>query len=134
MQRRKLTRRTFALVAMLAALLVGGLAMSVVAFGQSTDTTPLSDYTSTTPTLPETTPTSDYTSTVPTLTQETTPEETTETQVTDPVTTSGTTPAPRTTETPKRLAFTGYDPMLVGGLGVALMLGAVVLQRRRRIL
>ena len=127
MQRRHLSRRTFAIVSTLAALLIAGLAMSVVAFGQSTTTTPLSDYTSTTPTL------NDYTSTTPTLpeTTETTPADT---QVTEPTTTSGTTAVPTatTSKTPERLAFTGYDPLLVGGIGIVLMLGAVALQRRRR--
>jgi carbohydrate-binding DOMON domain-containing protein len=102
-----------------AALLVAGLAMSVVAFGQGTDTTPLSEYTSTTPTL-----------TQPTQTAEPTQTETTEslpTQTSEPTSTTST-PAPA----PEELAFTGYDPLIAAGLGVALMLGAVALQRRRR--
>ena len=96
--------------------------MSVVAFGQ-TDTTPLSEYTSTTPTLTQ--PTQE-----PTQTAEPTQTETTEslpTQTSEPTSTTST-PAPE----PEELAFTGYDPLIAAGLGVALMLGAVALQRRRR--
>jgi len=122
MRLRSLTRRATVITVVSAALLVAGLAMSVVAFGQ-TDTTPLSEYTSTTPTLTQ--PTQE-----PTQTAEPTQTETTEslpTQTSEPTSTTST-PAPA----PEELAFTGYDPLIAAGLGVLLMLGAVVLQRRRR--
>ena len=119
---RSFTRRSIVITVVSAALLVAGLAMSVVAFGQGTDTTPLSEYTSTTPTLTQ--PTQE-----PTQTAEPTQTETTEslpTQTSEPTSTTST-PAPE----PEELAFTGYDPLIAAGLGVALMLGAVALQRRR---
>ena len=122
MRLRSLTRRATVITVVSAALLVAGLAMSVVAFGQ-TDTTPLSEYTSTTPTLTQ--PTQE-----PTQTAEPTQTETTEslpTQTSEPTSTTST-PAPA----PEELAFTGYDPLIAAGLGVLLMLGAVGLQRRRR--
>ena len=107
---RSITRRSIVITVVSSALLVAGLAMSVVAFGQ-TDTTPLSEYTSTTPTLTQ--PTQE-----PTQTAEPTQTETTEslpTEEAEPAPTSTTsTPAPE----PEELAFTGYDPLIAAGLGV----------------
>lgn len=107
----------------------------------------------TTPTTTE--PLGDYTQTTPTETLETT--ETTETQtettptpddsgVADDSTGGGgnageepssgaapePAPAPTAAEQPSTLAYTGFDAVAVVVLGLALMGGAVVLQRRRR--
>jgi len=47
-------------------------------------------------------------------------------------TTGSTAVAAATGTTPQQLAFTGAEPVIVGGLGLLLMGAALVLQRRRR--
>jgi LPXTG-motif cell wall-anchored protein len=126
-----------------------GLSLSVVAFGQSTTTTPLGNYTSTVPT--STTP-GDYTQTVPTATTpaqvQTTPTTTTSTPSAQnnsattpqseaaPQTATGTSPnvaAAPTGTTPKALAFTGFNPLPLLIVGLLLVgAGAFVQLRRRR--
>jgi len=137
--RQSLTRRTLSAIALVASIVVASLTLSVAAFAQDTTTTdPVSPYTptSTTPTveptvdtLPETTETNPPpppTSTVkPTVTSDAVPPPPTAA----PAPTATTAAQPNTP--PKRLAFTGYDPLIVGFAGLALMLGAVALQRRR---
>jgi LPXTG-motif cell wall-anchored protein len=139
--------RLMTVVATAVAFGVLGLSLSVVAFGQSTTTQPLGDYTSTVPT--STTP-GDYTSTVPTATTpapapvqtETAPSSGTSTPTTPPKaeaapqTAKGTSPnvaAAPTGTTPKALAFTGFDPLPLLAVGLLLVgAGAFVQLRRRR--
>jgi len=119
-------------VALSLSIAIAGLTLSAVAYAQD----PTSPYTDTQPTIPPTTPNP------PTATEEPTTDTLPPppTATTDPTTTNdqtAPTPAPvadtaATPNTPpKRLAFTGYDPLIVGLAGVVLMLGAVALQRRR---
>ena len=44
----------------------------------------------------------------------------------------GTQPSKATGRAPTKLAFTGGEPILIGGFGVALMLTGVALHERRR--
>jgi LPXTG-motif cell wall-anchored protein len=136
--------RMLTVVATAVAFGVLGLSLSVVAFGQSTTTQPLGDYTSTVPTS---TQPGDYTSTVPTATTpapaqtQTAPSvgnttETTPTSQAAPETATGTSPnvstAPTGT-TPKALAFTGFSPLPLLIVGLLLVgAGAFVQLRRRR--
>jgi hypothetical protein len=147
---KRLSRHT--VVVLLVALLtsMGGMTLAVVAFGQSaTDpdaNVPTGDYTGTTPssttllspytTTPTTTPTST------TLTQaSTTPTTATTNGTTNPVRKHGTTTVPSgggnlpsraTRSGPTHLAFTGGEPIYVGFAGLGLMLGGLMLHRRRR--
>jgi len=146
---KRLSRHT--VVVLLVALLssLGGMTVAVVAFGQGAGdpdaTVPTGDYTGTTP---STAPLSSYTSTTPATTPATTPTTTpTDTQSSDTVTTKserkhgtsttvpsggGDIPSRATRNGPTHLAFTGGEPIYVGFLGVALMLGGLTLHRRRR--
>jgi hypothetical protein len=144
---KRLSRHT--VVVLLVALLssMGGMTLAVVAFGQSgadpDATVPAGDYTGTTPaTTPlspyATTPTTTPTSTTPTKTTATTP---TTTHSTNPERKHGSTTVPHgsgnlpsraTRNGPTHLAFTGGEPIYVAFLGVALMLGGLMLHRRRR--
>lgn len=121
-----LARKTFSALVLALSIALAGLTLSSVATAQD----PTSPYTNTTPTTQPT--------------QETIPETTNEqpppTSEPEPTVTSGkVTPPPRANTAvqptpntpPKRLAFTGYDPLIVGFAGVMLMLGAVAMQRRR---
>jgi hypothetical protein len=135
---KRLSRHT--VVALLVALLssVGGLTLAVVAFGQSDGTTtPLSPY-ATTPTT--TTPTTTPAATTPTKTS-TTPSEATTTNGNNPERKHGRTvpsnnggppPSRATRKGPSHLAFTGGEPIYVGFFGAALMVGGLMLHRRRR--
>ena len=141
---KRLSRHT--VVVLLIALLssVGGLTLAVVAFGQGDGTTvPTSGYT-TTPLSPyATTPTTSTTpvTTTPTKTS-TTPSEATTTNGTNPERKHGTSPVPTdnsgpppsrsTGKGPSHLAFTGGEPIYVGIFGAALMVGGLMLHRRRR--
>jgi hypothetical protein len=142
-------------VVLLVALLssVGGLTLAVVAFGQSdgtlspyattpTSTTPATTPTSTTPvtTPTSTTPVTTPTATTPTKTS-TTPSEATTTNGTNPERKHGTTvpsnnggppPSQATRKGPSHLAFTGGEPMYIGLFGAVLMVGGLMLHRRRR--
>ena len=149
MDRKSKRTRLLTIVATAVAFGVLGLSLSVVAFGQSTTTQPLGDYTSTVPTG---TQPGDYTSTVPTATTpapapsttQTAPSvgnqtSTTPTSQAAPQTATGTSPnvaaAPSTTSgtTPKALAFTGFDPLPLLAIGLLLVgTGAFVQLRRRR--
>jgi hypothetical protein len=122
-------------------------------------TVPLGDYTGTTPTTstaplsgyttPTTTPTTTVQTTATTPTTPTTPA----TQTTEATTTTGgtkgatahgrntvtmpsggggTVPSKATGRAPTKLAFTGGEPILIGGFGAALMLTGVALHERRR--
>ncbi len=138
---KRLSRHT--VVALFVALLssVGGLTLAVVAFGQGDGSTvPLSPY-ATTPTA--TTPTATTpVATVPTRTS-TTPSEATTTNGANPVRKHGTEPptpvdnggpppSRATREGPSHLAFTGSEPIYVGFFGAALIVGGLMLHRRRR--
>jgi hypothetical protein len=136
-----LSRHT--VVVLLIALLssAGGLTLAVVAFGQG-DPAPLSSYETTpTTTAPSTTPvTTTPASTTPTKTS-TTPSEATTTNGTNPERKHGTTvpsdnggppPSRATRKGPSHLAFTGGEPIYVGFFGAALMVGGLMLHRRRR--
>jgi hypothetical protein len=152
---KRLSRHTVVVIVVALLACVGGMSLAVVAFGQSsgnpdagvpagdfTGTTPASGYTSTVPTT--TTPLSTYTSTTPT-----TPTQTTQTTTTPSPTkaqsnnghkdvkSSDSTPTPpvpsrATRPGPTHLAFTGGEPLLIGGAGMLLMLGGLTLQARRR--
>jgi hypothetical protein len=123
---------TVTLVSIAASL--GGMGVAVVASGQTNDqasdyTVPLGDYTTTTPGTVPTTPT------VPAVTSQGTPSE----DDVAPTTTSGGaptgssgTPSTATRRGPSHLAFTGAEPLLIGGAGVAFMLFGFTLNRRRR--
>jgi hypothetical protein len=134
---KRLSRHT--VVVLVVALLssVGGLTLAVVAFGQSGTTPPsstLSPY-ATTPTA--TTPVS----TTPTKTS-TTPTEATTTngnnperthgRVKAPVSHGGLPPSRATRNGPTHLAFTGGEPIYVALFGATLMVGGLMLHRRRR--
>jgi hypothetical protein len=121
----------------------GGLTLAVVAFGQG-DAAPLSPYATTpTTTTPSTTPvTTTPASTTPTKTS-TTPSEATTTNGTNPERKHGTSPpvpsdnsgpppSRATREGPSHLAFTGGEPIYIGFFGAALMVGGLMLHRRRR--
>ncbi|MEA2304540.1 MAG: hypothetical protein QOH43_1820 [Solirubrobacteraceae bacterium] len=147
--------RLTTVVATAVAFGVLGLSLSVVAFGQSTTTTPLGDYTqtvptSTTPTTPTTTTPGDYTQTVPTTTTPAATPTTPSSSTPSADNSSGTTPqsqaAPETAAgaspnvaaaptgtTPDQLAFTGFDPLPLLVVGLLLVgTGAFVQFRRRR--
>jgi hypothetical protein len=156
---KRLSRHTVVVIVVALLSCVGGMSLAVVAFGQSTGNpdagVPAGDFTGTTPA-----PTSGYTSTVPTTTTplstytSTTPTTTTPAQTTPTETTTGqsgsghkdvgsggsssggsptpSVPSRATRPGPTHLAFTGGEPLLIGGAGVALMLGGLTLQARRR--
>jgi hypothetical protein len=139
----------------LAAVLAVLLAAPAAALGQDptpTTTEPLGDYTQTTPTQTiqtETTPASTQTTPTETTTDDSGVAEDTSSGGGGGTTGSGSgspsaapTPAPSaapqpstataTTAQPSRLAFTGFEAWAVFAVGLSLMGGAVVLQRRRR--
>jgi hypothetical protein len=154
--KRLLSRRMAVALLVLTTSVLGGLSVAVVAFGQdpsSTDpdaTVPLGDYTGTTPaTGTSTAPVSSYTT--PATTPSTnTVESVPPTSTTEGTTTGGTKPArahgkkavtvhgsgslpsQATGRAPTKLAFTGGEPILIGGFGAALMLTGVALHERRR--
>jgi hypothetical protein len=130
---KRLSRHT--VVVLLVALVssAGGLTLAVVAFGQSDGS--LSPY-ATTSTTTSTTPAA----TTPTKTS-TTPSEATTTNGANPERKHGTTvpsnnggppPSRATRKGPSHLAFTGGEPIYVGFFGAALMVGGLMLHRRRR--
>jgi hypothetical protein len=142
---KRLSRHT--VVVLLVALLssAGGLTLAVVAFGQSDGTT-LSPYATTPTTAPPTTPASTTpasttpASTTPTKTS-TTPSEATTTNGANPERKHGKTvpsnnggppPSRATRKGPSHLAFTGGEPIYVGFFGASLMVGGLMLHRRRR--
>jgi hypothetical protein len=99
-----------------------------------TTTTPLSGYTNTSAT---TTPSS--TVTAPSSTAEQTPTQSNSSGSGEPSTTHGKTPVATpsqpsraTRNGPTHLAFTGADPLLLGGAGAGLMLAGLGLHLRRR--
>lgn len=152
--KRLLSRHMVVALLVLTTSVLGGLSVAVVAFGQGTSTdpdatVPVGDYTGTTPTAQTSTaPVSGYTTptTTPTTTVVTTPTSTTEATTTTggtkparahgrkdvTVTGGGTIPARATGRAPTKLAFTGGEPILIGGFGIALMLTGVALHERRR--
>jgi hypothetical protein len=156
---KRLSRHTVVVIVVALLACVGGMALSVVAFGQAGGdpdaTVPLGDYTATTPTT--TTPLSGYTTTTPTnpatTPVTTTPAETTPTSgqsttgtsnptsSSGPSSTTGHQPVPSSSPSvpsrvtrrgPTRLAFTGGEPLIIGGAGLAVMLAGLTLQARRR--
>ncbi len=129
---KRLSRHT--VVVLLIALLssVGGLTLAVVAFGQGDSTTQLSPY-ATTPasTTPAATTPTKTSTTEATTTNGTNPErEHGKAKV--PVANSGPPPSRATRRGPSHLAFTGGEPIYVGFFGAALMVGGLMLHRRRR--
>jgi hypothetical protein len=154
--KRLLSRHAAVALLVLLTSTLGGLSLAVVAFGQSGGdpdaTVPAGDFTGTTPTPPATAPLSGYTttttSTTPTVnTTATTPPGTTDTNETEATSTNGapsrshgTTvpnghgelPSRATGSAPTKMAFTGGEPILIGGFGAALMLTGVALHERRR--
>jgi hypothetical protein len=140
---KRLSRHTVVVLLVALSSSVGGLTLAVVAFGQDGTTTPLSPYATTpTSTTPTTTPvTTTPAATTPTKTS-TTPSEATTTNGTNPERKHGTSPVPTdnsgpppsqaTRKGPSHLAFTGGEPIYVGFFGAALMVGGLMLHRRRR--
>jgi hypothetical protein len=128
-------RHTIGVILTVLAVSLLGMAVAVVASGQSsTDqsgdyTVPLGDYTQTTPATP-TTPT-------PTVPQAVVPSggnkrSPSVTQGSRPITPS-TAPAPsKVTRRVDTLAFTGAEPLLIALGGVSLMFLGLLLHRRRR--
>jgi len=148
---KRLSRHTVVVLSVALLSSMGGLTLAVVAFGQSATnpdaTVPAGDYTGTTPsTAPlspyATTPATTPTATAPTTTKtSTTPRSPTTTNGTNPERRHGTSKVPSagspvpsrvTRNGPSHLAFTGGEPIYVGFFGVALMLGGLMLHRRRR--
>ena len=139
---KRLSRHT--VVVLLVALLssVGGLTLAVIAFGQSDGT--LSPYATTpTTTTPTTSTPTTPASTTPAPTKtSTTPSEATTTNGANPERDHGKTvpsdngggppPSRATRKGPSHLAFTGGEPIYVGFFGAALMVGGLMLHRRRR--
>jgi len=148
----KRVSRPTALVLMVAVLAcIAGMGLAVVAFGQSgistdptsgyTVTQPLSSYT--TPTVPPPTQTGSSTTGAPVAGTEgpttsagspskpsTVPTAPHPTPA--PTPNPGTPPSQITRPGPTHLAFTGGEPLIIGGAGVALMLSGLALQARRR--
>jgi hypothetical protein len=151
---KRLSRHTVVVLVVALLACAGGMALSVVAFGQSGSdldaTVPLGDYTGTTPAA--TAPLSNYTPTTPstpasTPTASTPPSGGTSTGSSTPASghrptgtsgskgvpaSGGPTPSRVTRPGPTHLAFTGGEPLIIGGAGVALMLAGLTLQARRR--
>lgn len=146
---KRLSRHTVVVLLIVLLSSAGGSALAVVAFGQG-DGAPTSGYTATT-SPSGTTELSPY-STTPTTTTTpaaTTPAVTTPTTTSEATTTNGTNPERKhgtavpssnggpppsqaTRKGPSHLAFTGGEPIYVGFFGAALMVGGLMLHRRRR--
>jgi hypothetical protein len=121
-------------VAFIIALLasVGGLGIAVVAFGQDTDPTSPYAQTTVTPT-PRTVPVAPP-STVTAPAGEQGSPAVDETGAAKPSRTHGSVaqPSRAVRQGPTTLAFTGADPLVLGGAGLLLMLAGLGLHRRRR--
>jgi hypothetical protein len=147
---KRLSRHTVVVLLIVLLSSAGGSLLAVVAFGQGDGGAPTSGYTATTSTSDttqlspySTTPTTNTTpaATTPTKTS-TTPSEATTTNGTNPERKHGKTTVPSnnggpppsraTRKGPSHLAFTGGEPIYVGFLGAALMVGGLMLHRRRR--
>ena len=141
---KRLSRHTVVVLVVALLSCVGGMALAVVAFGQSGGnpdaTVPLGDYTGTTPAA--TAPLSGYTTTTPTVptATSTSGSVTTPSKITkkpqsasgDKSPYNGPAPSRVTRPGPTHLAFTGGEPLIIAGAGVALMLAGLTLQARRR--
>jgi hypothetical protein len=146
---KRLSRHTVVVLLIVLLSGLGGSALAVVAFGQGDGgaTVPTSGYTTTTSTSDttslspySTTPAKTPAATTPTKTS-TTPSEATTTNGTNPERKHGKTvpsnnggppPSRATRKGPSHLAFTGGEPIYVGFFGAALMVGGLMLHRRRR--
>lgn len=125
-------RRKTILALVVAAACTGGFGVAVTASGQSTNQAgsyTVGDYTTTTPTTVPSTPTV-------TAQDETGGGSQTSTSTAGSSGGGGkvptSTPSTATRRGPNHLAFTGAEPLLIGGVGVALMLAGLMLHRRRR--
>lgn len=156
LMKRLLSRHMVVALLVLTTSILGGLSVAVVAFGQASGTdpdatVPTGDYTGTTPATSTAPVSGYYTTTTPTTTTVVTPTTTTPATSTTKGTSGsgtrgarahgrkdvtlhggGTLPSRATGRAPTKLAFTGGQPLLVGGFGAALMLTGVALQQRRR--
>jgi hypothetical protein len=146
---KRLSRHTVVVLLIVLLSGLGGSALAVVAFGQGDGGAPTSGYTATTSTSGttqlspySTTPATTPAVTTPTKTS-TTPSEATTTNGTNPVRKHGTEPpvpvdnggpppSRATRKGPSHLAFTGGEPIYLGLFGAALMVGGLMLHRRRR--
>ncbi len=142
---KRLSRHTVVVLLIVLLSSAGGSLLAVVAFGQGDGSAPTSGYTATTFTSElspySTTPTTTPVTTTPTKTS-TTPSEATATNGTNPERKHGKTvpsnngggppPSRATRKGPSHLAFTGGEPIYVGFFGAALMVGGLMLHRRRR--
>jgi hypothetical protein len=152
---KRLSRHTVVVFVVALLACAGGMGLSVVAFGQSAadldasvplgdytgttpaSTAPLSGYTTPTPTTPATTPAATTPGSGGTTTGSSTPATGTKPSTTSgnnsvPTASSGPAPSRATRPGPTNLAFTGGEPLIIGGAGVALMLAGLTLQARRR--
>jgi hypothetical protein len=134
---KRLSRHSVVVLLIVLLSSAGGSLLAVVAFGQSDST--LSPY-STTPTTATTPVATTPAATTPTKTS-TTPSEATTTNganperkhgKTVPLNNGGPPPSRATRKGPSHLAFTGGEPIYVGFFGAALMVGGLMLHRRRR--
>jgi hypothetical protein len=144
---KRLSRHTVVVLLIVVLSSAGGSALAVVAFGQGDGGAPTSGYTATTSTSGTTelspyatTPSTTPVVTTPTKTS-TTPSEATTTNGANPERKHGTTvpsnhggppPSRATRKGPSHLAFTGGEPIYVGFFGAVLMVGGLMLHRRRR--
>jgi hypothetical protein len=145
---KRLSRHTVVVLLIVLLSSAGGSLLAVVAFGQGDGSVPTSGYTATTATSDTTqlspyatTPTTTPVATTPTKTS-TTPSEATTTNGANPERKHGKTvpsnngggppPSRATRKGPSHLAFTGGEPIYVGFFGAALMVGGLMLHRRRR--
>jgi hypothetical protein len=145
---KRLSRHTVVVLLIVLLSGLGGSALAVVAFGQGDGGAPTSGYTATTSTSGttqlspySTTPATTPAVTTPTKTS-TTPSEATTTNGTNPERKHGKTvpsnngggppPSRATRKGPSHLAFTGGEPIYLGLFGAALMVGGLMLHRRRR--
>jgi MYXO-CTERM domain-containing protein len=144
---KRISRHTAVAILVVLIASLGGLGVAVTAFGQdastSTPADPLSGYTPTTATTPPpatvprttpsavTTPSGEEGSPVEGDSGANKPSRTHGSTKT-PVATVPPTPSRATRDAPTTLAFTGADPLVLGGGGVLLMLAGLGLHRRRR--
>jgi cytoskeletal protein RodZ len=154
---KRMSRHTVVVLVVALLTSLGGMGVAVVAFGQDAAEqdagVPLGDFVQTTPRqgAAATAPTSGYTSTTPlsgytvttpsksaspTTTDQSSSTRTTSRGSTPAQARGGTGPGPqpsRSTRTgPTQLAFTGAEPIALGGAGAALMLAGLALHLRRR--
>jgi hypothetical protein len=138
---KRISRHTAVAVVVAVVASLGGLGVAVAAFGQDAATDPLAGYspkTTTTPaeTVPRTTPVTTPSGEEGSPAEERSPgagkPSRTRGSTRTPVAATPPEPSRAVRDAPTTLAFTGADPLLLGGAGVLLMLAGLGLHRRRR--